>query len=184
MTAPHLTRLQLTPAVADALATLGWTAEDPRVRDVAPTAARGHNLVIVAPPAAAYAAPVLGGLVSRLAAEGGRALLVAPEAELSEWGTLAHALSRASALRVQTARGVARASRRLKSDTLDLLVASPAATAALLHRGVLKASTLGAVVLAGPDRWDGTGVLDALMSDFPRESQRIVIASDPGLAAD
>jgi ATP-dependent RNA helicase DeaD len=184
MTSPHLTRLQLTPAVADALATLGWLAEDPRVRDVAPTAARGHGVVLVAPPAAAYAAPALGGLVSRLAAEGGRALLVAPEAELGEWGTLAHALSRASALRVQTARGVARAARRLKNDALDLLVASPAATAALLHRGALKASTVGAAVLAGPDRWDSTGVLDALMTDLPRDSQRIVIASDPAVAAE
>jgi ATP-dependent RNA helicase DeaD len=184
MTAPDLTRLQLTPAVADALASLGWTPEDSRVRDVAPTAARGHGVVVVAPPAAAYAAPVLGGLVSRLAAEGGRALVVAPAAELSEWGALAHALSRASALRVQTAHGVARASRRLKSDALDLVIASPAATAGLLERGALKASTLNAVVMAGPDRWAGTGVLDALMSDSPRESQRIVIAADPAVAAE
>jgi hypothetical protein len=86
MTAPDLSRLQLTPAVADALATLGWTADDPRVREAAPTAARGHGLIVITPPAAAYAAPALGGLVSRLAAEGGRALLIAPEPELGEWG--------------------------------------------------------------------------------------------------
>jgi ATP-dependent RNA helicase DeaD len=183
MTAPDLSRLQLTPGVADALATLGWTADDPRVREAAPTAARGHGLIIVTPPAAAYAAPALGGLVSRLAAEGGRALLIAPEPELGEWGTLAHALSRASALRVQTARGVARAARRLKGDALDLLVASPAATAALLHRGALKAPALSAVVLAGPERWEATEPLDALMSDVPKESQRILIASDSAVGA-
>jgi hypothetical protein len=118
MTAPDMERLQLTPAVADALAALGWTADDARVRDAAPTAARGHAIVVVAPPAAAYAAPVLAGLVSRLASEGGRALLISPEPELTEWGTIAHVLSRASALRVQTAHGAARAARRLRSRVL------------------------------------------------------------------
>ncbi len=183
MTAPDLERFQLTPAAADALAALGWTADDPRVKGAAPTAARGHGLVVVAPPAAAYAAPALAGLVSRLASEGGRALLIAPEPELAEWGTLAHALSRASALRVQTAHGAARAARRLKSESLDLLVASPAATSALLHRGALKAATLTAVVLAGPERWEGLDALDALMGDLPKESQRIIVSSEPETAA-
>ena len=79
MTAPDMERLQLTPAVAEALAALGWTADDARVRDAAPTAARGHGLVVVAPPAAPYGAPALAGVVSRLASEGGRALLIAPD---------------------------------------------------------------------------------------------------------
>jgi len=182
MTAPDMERLQLTPAVADALAALGWTADDARVRDAAPTAARGHSLIVLAPPAAAYAAPALAGLVSRLASEGGRALLIGPVPELAEWGSLAHALSRTSALRVQTAHGVARAARRLRSESLDLLVASPAATSTLLHRGALKAAGLTAVVMAGPERWEGLDALDVLMNDLPRESQRIVIASDLALA--
>jgi ATP-dependent RNA helicase DeaD len=182
MTAPDLERLQLTPSVAAALAALGWTADDSRVRDAAPTAARGHGLVINTPPAAAYAAPALAGLVSRLAGEGGRALLLAPEPELAEWGTLAHALTRASALRLQTAHGVARAARRLRSESLDLLVASPVAAGALLHRGALKAAGLGAVVIAGPERWEGIETLEALMGDLPKEAQRILLSSEPELA--
>jgi hypothetical protein len=182
MTPPEMERLQLTPAVADALGALGWTADDPRVRDAAPTAARGHGLIVVAPPAAAYGAPALAGLVSRLASEGGRALLIGPVPELAEWGALAHALSRTSALRVQTAHGVARAARRLRSESLDLLVASPAATSALLHRGALKAASLTAVVIAGPERWEGLDALDELMGDLSRESQRILISSDAALA--
>jgi hypothetical protein len=176
-------RLQLTPAVADALAALGWTGDDARVRDATPTAARGHAVVVVAPPAAAYGAPVLAGLVSRLASEGGRALLIGPEPELAEWGTIAHLLSRASALRVQTAHGAARAARRLRSESLDLLVASPLATSALLHRGALKGAGLTAVVIAGPERWDGMEALEALMGDVPKESQRIMISSDHAMAA-
>jgi ATP-dependent RNA helicase DeaD len=183
MTAPDLERLQLTPSVADALGALGWTADDPRVRDAAPTAARGHGLVVIAPPAAPYAAPALAGLVSRLASEGGRALVIGPAPELAEWATLAHALSRASALRLQTAHGTARAARRLRSESLDLLVASPAATGALLHRGALKATALTAVVIAGPERWDSIEALEALMGDLPRESQRIIISSEPEIAA-
>jgi hypothetical protein len=68
-------------------------------------------------------------------------------------------------------------------DALDLLVASPAATAALLHRSALKATALTAVVIAGPERWDGTEALESLMGDVPKESQRILISSDPALAA-
>ncbi len=184
MTAPEMERLGLTPAVGDALAALGWAAADARVKHVVPTSVRGHALVIVTPPAAAYGAPALAGLVSRLASEGGRALLIAPDPELAEWGALAHALSRASPLRLQTAQGVARAARRLRGESLDLLVASPAATDTLLHRSALKADALAAVVIAGPERWtEGLGPLEALMGDLPRESQRIVLASDADVAA-
>ncbi|HEU5171807.1 MAG TPA: DbpA RNA binding domain-containing protein [Gemmatimonadales bacterium] len=183
MTAPDLERLQLTPAAADALAHLGWSADDPRVRGAAPTAARGHSVVVLAPPAAAYAAPALAGLVSRLADEGGRALVVCPTPELAEWGALAQTLSRASALRVQAAQGVARAARRLRSDSLDLLIAPPDTVSALLHRGALKSQALTAVVLAGPERWAGLEALEELMPDVPKESQRILITSDPATAA-
>ncbi len=183
MTAPDMERLQLTPAVADALIALGWAPDDPRVRDAAPTAARGHGLVVLTPPAAAYAAPALAGVVSRLATEGGRALLIVPAPELAEWGTLAHGLSRASTLRVQTAHGVARAARKLRSESLDLLVASPAATSALLHRGALKAGVLSTVVIAGPERWDSLDALESLMGDLPKDTQRIIVSSEPEIAA-
>ena len=183
MIGPDMERLQLTAAVGDALGALGWTADDARVRDAAPTAARGHALIVVAPPAAAYAGPALAGLISRLASEGGRALVIAPAPELAEWGALTHALSRASALRVQTAHGVARAARRLRSDALDLLVASPAATRALLLRGALKATALNAVVVAGPERWEDIEPLELLMGDLPAEAQRIIVASDAETAA-
>ncbi|HET8622855.1 MAG TPA: DbpA RNA binding domain-containing protein [Gemmatimonadales bacterium] len=183
MIAPDMERLQLTAAVGDALGALGWTADDARVREVAPTAARGHGLVLITPPAAAYAAPALAGLISRLANEGGRALVIAPAPELAEWGALTHALSRASALRVQTAHGVARAARRLKAESLDLLVASPAATEALLFRGALKAASLRAVVVAGPERWDSIEALELLMGDLPADAQRVIIAADPDVAA-
>jgi ATP-dependent RNA helicase DeaD len=84
---------------------------------------------------------------------------------------------------VQTAHGIARAARRLRSESLDLLVASPAATGALLRRSALKAAGLNVVVVAGPERWEGIEALEELMGDLPKDSQRIVISSEPELAA-
>ena len=60
--------LPLATPVAETLARAGWPAEHPAMREAAPVAARGHNLVCIAPPSPAWAAPVLGGIVSRLAA--------------------------------------------------------------------------------------------------------------------
>src|SRR6266542_1046830 len=126
-------QLHLTEAVGERLAALGWAGDDPRVRDAAPTAARGHNLAVVAPPAPAYGAPALAGLVSRLAANppDGPALLLCPEAELDVWSGLLSALLRGTDLRLEVARGAARGARRLGSGALCLLVAPPEALSAL-----------------------------------------------------
>ena len=49
--------VHLSPAVAASVDRLGWGEDRPLLREAAPTAARGHNLVVVAPPAPAYGAP-------------------------------------------------------------------------------------------------------------------------------
>src|SRR6266540_176195 len=117
-------QLHLTQPVGESLAALGWAGDDPRVRDAVPTAARGHNLAVVAPPAPAYGAPALAGLVSRLAANppDGPALLLCPEAELDVWSGLVGGLVRGTHLRLEVARGATRAGRRLRSGALNLLV--------------------------------------------------------------
>ena len=181
-----LEQLHLTESVAAALTALGWAAEDPRVREAAPTAARGHNLAVVAPPGPAYAGPALAGLISRLAAGGaqGPALVLCPEAELDGWGGLVKALIKGTHLRLEVARGVARAARRLKAGTLDLLVAAPGTAAALVGRGTLKGESLDAIVLAGPDRWADAEAVVPLMQDLPKERQRILITGVPDQAGD
>jgi hypothetical protein len=93
---------------------------------------------------AAYGAPALAGLASRLArheAEG-PALLLCAEAELDEWGLLVGALFRGTNLRLEVARGPARAARQLQSGVVDLLIAPPRAMAALAARGTLKGERL------------------------------------------
>jgi ATP-dependent RNA helicase DeaD len=178
-------QLHLTDTIAHALTTLGWAADDPRVREAAPTAARGHNLALVTPPSPSYGAPALAGLGSRMARREleGPALLLCPEAELEEWGFLAVTLLGGADLRLEVARGATRAARRVHGETIDLLVASPRAVAPLTARGTLKGERLGAVVLAGPERWLDPDLLVSLMPDIPHDRQRIILGSAPDRVA-
>ena len=145
-----------------------------------PTAARGHNLVIVTPHAPASAAPALAGLLGRLGGGlGGRALLLAPAAELEEWGALANILSREMPLRIQTAHGEVRALRRLRARELDLLIVAPETALALVSRSALKLDEITAVFLAWPESLGGDDVLTPLMQDLPKDAQRIVCTGVP-----
>ena len=76
---PSFEDLHLTPPVARALERQGGTPDNRALREAAPTAARGHNLVLVAPPAPAYAVPALAGMLSRLGG-GMRGLLLGADA--------------------------------------------------------------------------------------------------------
>jgi len=180
-----LEQLHLTAPVGAALAALGWAGDEPRVREAVPTAARGHNLAVVAPPGAAYGGPALAGLVSRLTGGSlGTALVVCPEPELEEWCGLLAGLLSGTGLRLDAARGTGRAMRRLRASDPDVVVTTPEIMAALAARGALKGEAVGAIVIAGPDRWTSTDGLVALMQDVPQDSQRIILASAPEQAAD
>ncbi|MDQ3138067.1 MAG: hypothetical protein M3Q93_10850, partial [Gemmatimonadota bacterium] len=61
-----LEALHLMPAIAAALTRLGWSGDDPFTREAAPTAARGHNLLLLLPPSPTAATPALAGMLSRL----------------------------------------------------------------------------------------------------------------------
>ncbi len=177
--------LHLTEPAAAALERLGWRADDAAVRDVAPTAARGHNLVVVTPPAAAYAAPALAGLLGRLGGDSGaRGLLLAPAAELDEWGALAHLLGSGLPARVQVAHGEARALRRLRAGELDLLITAPEVALALLRRSALKVEDLAAVFLAWPESLGTDEAVTPLMHDLPKDAQRIVYTAAPERVTD
>ena len=177
---PGFEDLHLNGAAAAALETLGWDAADPLARESAPTAARGHNLVMAVPHAPAYAGPALAGLLGRLGGESGaRALMVVPASEVEEWGALAHQLAAGSPLRIQTAHGEARALRRLRARELDLLIAPAETALALAGRSALKMDELAAIFLAWPESLDADEALTTLMQDLPREAQRIVCTALP-----
>jgi ATP-dependent RNA helicase DeaD len=179
---PSFEDLHLAPPIAVALERLGWTADTAALREAAPTAARGHNLVQVAPPAPAYAVPALAGMLSRLG-QGRRGLLLAAEAHLAEWGSLAAALG-GEVLRIQVARGTGRATRRLKAGEVDLLVATPETALALLRRSALGPESVASVFLAWPESWPDGESLAPFMQDLDKDAQRIVVTSSPERAAD
>lgn len=166
--------LHLSPSVAAAVERLGWQADQPLLREAAPTAARGHNLVLVVPPAPAYGVPALAGLLSRLG-PGARVLLLAPPAQVAEWAATAHEVARGSGLRVEAARGAARAGRRIRGGEVDLLIAAPATALALHRRSALEADRLTAVVLAWPEQWEDAEPLTLLMADLGKEVQRVLL---------
>jgi hypothetical protein len=171
----------LNPSIADALDRLGWSGDDPLVRDALPGAARGTNLVLVLPPSPAAASPALAGVLDRLGT-GHPGLLLAPAAQLDEWGRIAHELGAGAGLRIQVAHGTSRATRRLRDDGVDLLVATPETAVALQRRSALHADGLIAVVLAWPEAWEDEAAVAPLMQDC-KEAQRVVLTSAPDLAA-
>jgi ATP-dependent RNA helicase DeaD len=175
---PSFQDLHLKPPIAAALERLGWNPDDTGARETAPTAARGHNLVASTPPVPAYAAPALGGLLSRLD-EGSCALLLSPPGQLDEWGALAHALTRDADLRVQVAHGTARAMRRLKAGAVNLVIATPETALALLSRSALAMDALAAIFLAWPETWGEEDSIAALMQDLPKETQRVIYTAAP-----
>jgi ATP-dependent RNA helicase DeaD len=165
--------LHLAAPVASALDRLGWNANEAMVKDAAPTAARGHNLIAVTPPAPVYATPSLAGLFSRLTT-GGRGLLLAPPAQLEEWGAVANSLTQDTPVRIQVAHGTSRVSRQLRADGVDLIITSPETAVILATRSVLRTENLTALVLAWPDDWVEQDIMTPLMQDLPKEAQRII----------
>jgi hypothetical protein len=174
--------LHLTPTIAAAIDRLGWNPDDPALRETTPTAARGHNLVVVAPPSPAYAVPALAGMLSRLG-PGTRGLLLCAEAQLNEWGLLVTSIG-GDALRIQLARGTARAMRRLKAAEVDLVVTSPDTALALHRRSALGPEDVGAVFLAWPETWEGGESLAPLMQDLSKDAQRIICTGAADRTAD
>jgi ATP-dependent RNA helicase DeaD len=173
-----LEALHLLSPIALAVERLGWSADDPVMRDACPTTARGHNLVALLPPLPAAATPVAAGLLSRLGAGAGPALLLASDSELEEWGGRLHALAAGSELHIHVARSVGRASRQLRADRrIDLLVCSPRTALALQARSALRPERLASVVLAWPGGWDSGDDIAEMMQDVPKDAQRVIVGS-------
>jgi hypothetical protein len=175
---PSFEDLHLKPPIAAALERLGWKAEDTFVRETAPTAARGHNLVAVTPPSPAYATAALGGLLSRIE-DGMRALLLCSPAQLREWGALTNRVARDSNLRLHVAHGTARVMRQLRADAVDVVVVSPETAMTLAGRSALRMEAIGGLFLAFPESWSDEDALTPLMQDLPKDIQRIIYTAEP-----
>ncbi len=167
------------PPAGGALERLGWHNDEAAVRDILPPASRGTNLVLEVPPAVAWAGPVVAGLVNALAAHGGRVLVLAAPGTEEEWGSLWSSLSQDTGLRVETARGPARAIRRLRSDAVDVLIGAPDTILAMHTRSALTPDRVTAIILAWPEAWDDEEAVSLLLQDLPKDAQRIVLTAQP-----
>ncbi|MEP6574470.1 MAG: DbpA RNA binding domain-containing protein [Gemmatimonadota bacterium] len=168
-----LTELHLTPALAALLEQWGYAEDDAAVREVAATAARGHNVVLVGPPTARHAVPLLAGMLSAFTRGTSRALLLCPAATLDEWAAVVTPLARAAGLSADAGRGPARSARRLQAG-LDLLIAAPDTALALLRRSALKTDGITQLFLAWPELFDDAEILLPVMQDLPKDTQRLV----------
>jgi len=173
--------LHLTGAAAAALTRAGWEPAQPLVADSVPAVARGQNLVYLAPPTPAWAAPILAGIVSRLA-DGGRAVLLAPREALDAWGEQVAAITFDSGIQWHAARGEARALRLLRADQVQLLLLTPESALALVRRSGLKLDAVTCLAMLWPERLPDD-VIELLMQDLPKESQRILVSAHPEVAS-
>jgi ATP-dependent RNA helicase DeaD len=154
-------------------------AEEPRLGE--PVVARGNNMIFLAPPSPAWAAPVLAGIVSRLG-EGGRALLLAPRESLDAWAAALARQLEGGDIRWHAARGEARAMRLLRAGQLQLLLLTPESALALVRRSALKLEAVTCTALLWPERLSAD-VLDLLLQDLPKDSQRVIVSARSDLAS-
>ncbi|MFL5512604.1 MAG: DbpA RNA binding domain-containing protein [Gemmatimonadales bacterium] len=175
---PSFEELHIQPSIARVLDQRGWTPDTPACREVAPTAARGHNLVAVAPPIPVYAVPAVAGMLSRVE-PGKPALILVPAVQLDDWGALISDLAQDASLSVQVGRGPSRAMRRLRGESLDVLVTTLETALQLVARSALRMESVGAFLLAWPESLPDDDSVMPLMQDLPREAQRIVYTAEP-----
>jgi ATP-dependent RNA helicase DeaD len=168
----------LSPPLVAALEALGWRESDRLARDCVPIVARGHSLLIAIPPAASYAAPALAGVLGRSVPGAPPVLILCPEAALAEWGEVAAPLALAAGLSFHIVTGPARTSRRLRQESLGVLVISPERALALQRRSALKLDATTQLVLAWPELLESPAVLEPLMQDLPKEAQRLLVTTD------
>jgi hypothetical protein len=169
--------------LAALLETLGYNATDPVVRDAAVPAARGTNLVLAYPPAARYAIPALAGLLSTLKPDG-RLLVLAPSHALEEWTRMIAPLARAASLSLQSAASSSRAARRIKDDSLQVLLTTPAIAFELHQRSALKTDRLTHLMLAWPEQFEDLEQLAGLLQDIDKEAPRLVHLSQAAPSRD
>jgi ATP-dependent RNA helicase DeaD len=167
--------LHLEQAVGVVLESFGYAATDAAVRDQAPTAARGHNLVLACPPAARYAVPTLAGLVSSIAREQHPGLILAPPASLTEWSAVLRPLAEAAGITFLASDLPARATRLCRDGRLKLLLTTPETALTLRQRSALKLEEIGHLVLVWPELYADEEPIAALMQDLPQEAQRIIV---------
>jgi ATP-dependent RNA helicase DeaD len=168
---------QMQPAVAAGLERLGWRADEPEVRDVVPAVLRGGNVVAVLPPAPSWSSPIVAGLLGQLPAADGSVLVLAAPGLVGEWAVTIGALVEATELQVDVLREPAGSIANRTLCRGDVVVASPETALACHGRSALHPERFRAILLAWPEQWQADDAVTALLQDFPRDAQRVVLTA-------
>lgn len=169
-------------ATVSRLSAAGWESANPAVKDVVPAIARGNNLVVVVPPAPAYATPALAALIDRRVETGLDVLVVVPSIALREWPRVLSGIAADVTPPPLVALGLRQAERRLPQGAGVIVAGAPTALA-LRERSLIVPDRVGAVLAAWPELWEDAEALTVLLQDFPREVQRVVLTSNPTAVA-
>jgi len=151
----------------------------------ASVAARGNNLVFAAPPSPAFAVPVLAAVMTRVDEARTRPILaVVPDGALGAWTKAAAAAARTDKRRSAAGPTPGRAAHHLAGHRVDLLITTLSVATELLRRSALQLDQLAALVLVWPELELSDESFVPLFADLPKDTQRIIITSDPaGTAA-
>lgn len=176
--------------IAAALERAGLRADQPRMAEIVPTAARENNLLVVTAPAAVHAMAGLAGALAALAyrTDPGLLLILVHESALAEWERVTGYLATPAGLSFHTVRSIPRSVRVVgRASVPDLpdaslpdlrvLISTPAAALTLMQRSVLKAERLSSILLGFPEQWHPDPALSAIMQDVG-EIQRVVYTAE------
>ena len=149
-------------------------------RNLAETAAqRGNNLVCFAPPSPSSCRSALRGVLNRTdPMHPGPFLALAPAEAIEEWARVAAQTAGKSGA-VLAARGTARLLRLVQTPGPKLGITSPSVAHELVRKAALKPQELAGIVLLWPEGWSSAELVTELLQEIPRETQRILVTSDP-----
>ncbi len=161
-----------------ALDRIGWCLEDAFSGDATPTIRRGHNLVVISPPSAVYAAPALATLAANARPTGLQVLVLAHPSMIHE---VAWVLELVASPAESTHLAIPDGARFTAPPgaSASMLVTTPQRALDMASRSMLSCNDLRTVLLAWPECWDGDAGLQDLMADVPGGSQRLIYTSGP-----
>ena len=166
-----------------ALDRIGWGLEEAFAGDALPTIRRKHNLIVVSPPSAAYAAPALALLAERSQAAAPTSLVLAHPSMLQELAWLLARLAPTAEFSFLAIPDTPR-TRVPSGAPVPIFLTTPARARELLARSILRASNLETLLLAWPEAWEGDALLQDLMADVSGDCQRLIYTAAPERAAE
>jgi hypothetical protein len=165
-----------------ALDRIGWQLEEAFAGDALPTIRRRHNLIVVSPPSAAYAAPALALLAARSGEARPTSLVLAHPSMLQEMAWLLARLAPTAESSFLAIPDTPR-TRIPRDEPVPILLTTPARARELLAQSMLRASELETLLLAWPEAWEGDALLQDLMADVSGNCQRLIYTAAPERAA-